>query len=76
MKGLLLTLVVLLAGLIALSAAKPQTQSSEPKINYLKYKNEAEADNIIQSIIAQYEQLGGTSEFHNVQAGNQYSTKK
>ncbi|XP_055906932.1 uncharacterized protein LOC129942145 [Eupeodes corollae] len=68
--------IVLLVGLFVISTAKPQYQSLEPKVNYLKYSNEGEADDIIQGIIAQYQQLGGSSEFHNIPPSNQYASKK
>ncbi|XP_054739012.1 uncharacterized protein LOC129245067 [Anastrepha obliqua] len=56
-----------LACLLVLAFAAP---ANEPGVQFLKYSNDQELEALQKQIIAQYENLGGTSQFHQIQSAS------
>ncbi|XP_014090632.2 uncharacterized protein [Bactrocera oleae] len=57
----------ILACFVLLTTAAP---ANEPGVQFLKYSNDQELEELQKQIIAQYEHLGGTSQFHQIQSAS------
>ncbi|XP_059217848.1 uncharacterized protein LOC131994872 [Stomoxys calcitrans] len=65
MKSFIIFSVLLICCMYFAFAAPPQ---NTPGVQFLKYKNDDDFEAIQRQIIAQYDQLGGTSQFHQASA--------
>ncbi|CAD6993512.1 uncharacterized protein LOC105665068 [Ceratitis capitata] len=63
----ILVIFVAFASLLLLVTAAP---AEGPGVQFLKYSNDQELEELQKQIIAQYESLGGTSQFHQIQSAS------
>ncbi|XP_017481041.1 PREDICTED: uncharacterized protein LOC108370254 [Rhagoletis zephyria] len=66
MKAFLIIFSVLACLFLLVSAAP----ADQPGVHFLSYSNDQDFEAIQKQIIAQYENLGGSSQFHEVQSAS------
>ncbi|XP_034659961.1 uncharacterized protein LOC117896057 [Drosophila subobscura] len=65
MKTICLLLFVSLLALVnAAPAPQPKAAGNDPTVSVLRYRNDQDLEAIQRAIIAQYEQIGGTTQVH------------
>ncbi|XP_011295397.2 uncharacterized protein LOC105262346 [Musca domestica] len=63
-------LCLLLVCCLYLAIAAPAPAENSNSVQFIKYNSEKDLEEIQRQIIAQYDHLGGTSQFHQVQSAS------